>query len=50
MRATWWSAPTNASLFAYVADGVNGLKVIQLMSPDEPAEFLRFLAGAEAAS
>jgi len=27
-------AMTNASLFAYVADGVNGLKVLQLTSPD----------------
>ena len=35
---------TNASLFAYVADGRNGLKVIQLTSPDEPAQFLRLLA------
>ena len=25
---------TNASLFAYVADGIHGLRVIQLMSPD----------------
>ena len=25
---------TNASLFAYVADGKNGLKVLQLTSPD----------------
>ena len=41
---------TNASLFAYVADGENGLKVIQLTSPDEPAELLRLQPGAEAAS
>jgi len=27
---------TNASLFAYVADGKNGLRVIQLMSPETP--------------
>ena len=27
---------TNASLFAYVADGHNGLRVIQLMSPETP--------------
>ena len=25
---------TNASLFAYVADGHNGLRVLQLLSPD----------------
>jgi len=33
---------TNASLFAYVADGVNGLKVIQLMSPDSQPNFYGF--------
>jgi hypothetical protein len=27
---------TNASLFAYVADGRNGIKVLQLTSPDNP--------------
>jgi putative ribosome biogenesis GTPase RsgA len=27
-------ATTNASLFAYVADGRNGLKVLQLTSPE----------------
>jgi hypothetical protein len=27
---------TNASLFAYLADGTHGLRVIQLMSPDTP--------------
>jgi hypothetical protein len=27
---------TNASLFAYVADGKNGLRIIQLMSPESP--------------
>ena len=27
---------TDASLFAYVADGVNGLRVVQLMSPETP--------------
>src|SRR5574341_2606397 len=27
---------TNASLFAYVADGKNGLRVIQLTSPENP--------------
>ena len=30
---------TNASLFAYVADGKNGLKVIQLTSPDSQPRF-----------
>ena len=35
---------TNASLFAYVADGRNGMKVLQLTSPGEPAQFLRLLA------
>ncbi|MCH2191226.1 MAG: hypothetical protein MK188_09905 [Gammaproteobacteria bacterium] len=30
---------TNASLFAYVADGVNGLKVLQLTSPDSQPKF-----------
>src|SRR5579884_623925 len=30
---------TNASLFAYVADGVNGLKVIQLLSPETQPNF-----------
>jgi hypothetical protein len=29
-------ASTNASLFAYVADGKNGLRVIQLTSPENP--------------
>ncbi len=29
-------ASTNASLFAYVADGQNGLRVIQLVSPEDP--------------
>ena len=33
---------TNASLFAYVADGVNGLKVIQLTSPDSQPNFYGF--------
>ncbi len=35
-------AATNASLFAYVADGVNGLKVIQLMSPETQPNFYGF--------
>ena len=30
---------TNASLFAYVADGRNGLKVIQLTAPDRQPKF-----------
>ncbi len=35
-------ATTNASLFAYVADGVGGLKVIQLTSPDIQPKFYGF--------
>ena len=33
---------TNASLFAYVADGRNGLKVLQLTSPDSQPKFYGF--------
>ncbi|WP_425456236.1 hypothetical protein [Alteraurantiacibacter aquimixticola] len=33
---------TNASLFAYVADGVNGVKVLQLTSPDSQRNFYGF--------
>jgi hypothetical protein len=33
---------TNASLFAYVADGVNGLKVLQLTSPESQLGFYGF--------
>ncbi len=33
---------TNATLFAYVADGRNGLKVIQLTSPDSQPNFYGF--------
>ena len=33
---------TNASLFAYVADGANGLKVLQLTSPDSQPNFYGF--------
>jgi hypothetical protein len=33
---------TNASLFAYVADGANGLKVIQLISPQSQPNFYGF--------
>ncbi len=33
---------TNASLFAYVADGDNGLKVLQLTSPDSQPKFYGF--------
>jgi hypothetical protein len=33
---------TNASLFAYVADGAGGLKVIQLMSPASQPDFYGF--------
>jgi len=35
-------ATTNASLFAYVADGKNGLKVLQLTSPDSQPGFYGF--------
>ena len=35
-------ASTNASLFAYVADGVNGMKVFQLTSPDSQRNFYGF--------
>ncbi len=35
-------ASTNASLFAYVADGRNGMKVIQLTSPDSQPAFYGF--------
>jgi hypothetical protein len=35
-------ASTNASLFAYVADGVNGLKVLQLTAPDTQPKFYGF--------
>src|SRR5688500_10904969 len=33
---------TNASLFAYVADGRNGLRVLQLTSPAETPSYLGF--------
>jgi hypothetical protein len=33
---------TNASLFAYVADGRNGMKVVQLTSPDSQPNFYGF--------
>ncbi len=35
-------ATTNASLFAYIADGKNGLKVLQLTSPDSQPNFYGF--------
>src|SRR3546814_4570138 len=35
-------ASTNASLFAYVADGAGGLKVLQLTSPDSQRNFYGF--------
>ncbi len=35
-------ASTNASLFAYVADGINGMKVLQLTSPDSQRNFYGF--------
>ena len=33
---------TNASLFAYIADGANGLKVVQLTAPDSQPRFYGF--------
>jgi hypothetical protein len=33
---------TNASLFAYVADGKNGLRVLQLTSPEDTPTYLGF--------
>ena len=35
-------ASTNASLFAYVADGEGGLKVVQLTSPESQPKFYGF--------
>ena len=35
-------ATTNASLFAYVADGKNGVKLLQLTSPDSQPNFYGF--------
>ena len=35
-------ASTNASLFAYVADGRNGMKVLQLISPESQPNFYGF--------
>jgi hypothetical protein len=35
-------ATTNASLFAYVADGTGGVKVLQLTSPDSQPKFYGF--------
>jgi len=35
-------AATNASLFAYVADGRNGMKVVQLISPSSQPNFYGF--------
>ena len=35
-------AMTNASLFAYVADGVHGLRVVQLTSPESVPQFAGF--------
>jgi hypothetical protein len=35
-------ASTNASLFAYVADGRNGMKVLQMTSPDSQRNFYGF--------
>ena len=37
-------ASTNASLFAYVADGRNGMKVLQLQSPETQPNFYGFSA------
>ncbi len=33
---------TNASLFAYIADGANGLRIARLMGPDSTAQFRGF--------
>jgi hypothetical protein len=35
-------ATTNASLFGYVADGIGGLKVLQLTSPESQPKFYGF--------
>lgn len=35
-------AATNASLFAYIADGIGGLKVVQLIAPDTQPNFYGF--------
>jgi hypothetical protein len=35
-------ASTNASLFAYIADGANGLRVVQLTSPESQPKFYGF--------
>jgi len=35
-------ASTNASLFAYIADGAGGLKVVQLTAPDSQPKFYGF--------
>ena len=35
-------ASTNASLFAYVADGAGGIKVLQLTAPDTQPKFYGF--------
>ena len=35
-------AMTNASLFAYVADGNNGMRVLQLTSPETMSEYAGF--------
>jgi len=35
-------AMTNASLFAYVADGKNGMRVLQLTSPETMPEYAGF--------
>ena len=35
-------AMTNASLFAYVADGKNGLRIVQLTSPETMATYAGF--------
>ena len=35
-------AMTNASLFAYVADGKNGMRILQLTSPETMPEYAGF--------
>ena len=41
-------ASTNASLFAYVADGRNGMKVLQLTSPESQPNFYGFSPAPDA--
>jgi hypothetical protein len=43
-------AMTNASLFAYVADGKNGLRILQLTSPETMPTYAGFQSAATAAT